>query len=142
MTTVIKNPKETQRKWVLVDAKQQALGRVATQVARLLMGKHRPDYSPSHDLGDYVVVINARDVELTGKKRWTKEYFSHSTYSGGGRILSFLQAQTKDPAFPVVPAVKGMLPKNIRGRQMIQKLHVYEGDQHPHAAQKPQPLAV
>lgn len=137
MKTAFAKPETISRKWHLVDAKDQVLGRVASNVATLIMGKNKADFSTNMDTGDNVVVINAEAIVLTGKKADTKEYFSHSTYAGGERILSFKQLLAKDPTLPFQKAVWGMLPKNTRGRAMLKKLFIYAGEEHPHKAQNP-----
>lgn len=138
MKTEIVNDKNVERKWLLIDAKEQVLGRVSTQIAHFLKGKHKASYSPASDVGDYVVVINADKIVLSGNKSQVKEYFSHSTYAGGSKFVGFEEALEKKPTFPIEHAVKGMLPKNAIGKRMFSKLHVYAGESHPHAAQSPQ----
>ena len=133
---------EIQHDWFVVDARDQVLGRLATRVASVLRGKHKPTFSAHLDVGDYVVVVNARDVRLTGRKAEKKEYFSHSGYMGGERMIPFETMMKKHPERVIERAVKGMLPKNALGRQMAQKLKVYAGAEHPHTAQRPQPLDV
>lgn len=129
-------------KWYVVDAKDKILGRVATQVAAILRGKHRPDYTPSLDLGDAVVVINAASVRLTGKKLTDKRLYRHSGYLGGLKSLPVGQVLKTHPERVFEHAVKGMLPGNRLGRRLYRKLHVYAGAEHPHAAQKPEPIDV
>lgn len=138
MKTEILNDKTVERKWLLIDAKDQVLGRVSTQIAHILKGKHKASYSPASDVGDYVIVVNADKIVLTGNKANVKEYFSHSTYAGGSKFVAFQDALEKKPTFPVEHAVKGMLPKNAIGKRMFSKLHVYAGESHPHAAQSPE----
>lgn len=133
---------EIQHEWYVVDAKDQVLGRLATRVATVLRGKHKPTYSPHLDVGDYVVVINARDVRLTGRKAQQKEYFRHSGYMGGDRMIPFETMIAKHPERVIERAVRGMLPKGALGRQMAGKLKVYAGSEHPHTAQQPRPLDV
>jgi large subunit ribosomal protein L13 len=133
---------EIQRDWYVVDAKDQVLGRLATEIAHVLRGKHKPTFSPHLDLGDYVVVINAAEVRLTGKKAEQKEYFRHSGYMGGERLIPFRRMIERYPERVIRLAVKGMLPKNTLGRAMLKKLKVYPGPEHPHAPQRPQPLAT
>lgn len=138
MKTEIVNDKIVQRNWVLVDAEDLVLGRLATKVAHILKGKHKVTYSDSVDVGDFVVVVNADKIKLTGKKPFTKTYFSHrSTRPGAWKSESYANLLVKDVRLPLEHAVKGMLPKNSLGRRMISKLFVYGGSQHPHAAQKP-----
>jgi len=133
---------EIQHEWYVVDAKDQVLGRLATRIATVLRGKHKPTYSPHLDVGDYVVVINARDVRLTGRKAQQKEYFRHSGYMGGDRMIPFETMIAKHPERVIERAVRGMLPKGALGRQMAGKLKVYAGSEHPHTAQQPRPLDV
>lgn len=138
------NPRvgEVQRRWWVVDAENQVLGRLATRVATLLRGKHRPSFTPHLDVGDYVIVINAEKVRLTGRKSTDKMYFRHSGYMGGERFIPITTMMAKRPARVIELAVKGMLPKNNLGRLMRRKLKVYAGPQHPHEAQQPQPLEI
>ncbi len=142
MKTVTVNPKTIAQNWYLVDAKDVILGRLSSTVANRLMGKHKPVFSTSHDVGDHIVIINAEQIALTGNKRDTKKYFTHSTFPGGGRTLSFKETVAKDPGEPLRKAIEGMLPKNSRGWAMAKKLHIYGGEIHPHAAQKPQVLEI
>jgi large subunit ribosomal protein L13 len=130
------------RKWWLVDANGQPLGRLASKVATVLRGKHKPTFTPHVDTGDYVVVINASQVKLTGAKPTKKMYYRHSGYPGGIRSESFKQLVLHKPALPIQLAVRNMLPKNVLGRQMLRKLHIYGTAKHPHQAQKPTPLAL
>ncbi len=131
---------DTEQKWHLVDADGKTLGRVATKVATLLRGKHKPEFTPNADLGDFVVVINAGKVKLTGKRTELKEYFSYTGYPGGATFTKFQDLVRKHPEKVFEHAIKGMLPHNRLGRQIIKKLKVYGGAEHPHAAQKPVPL--
>jgi large subunit ribosomal protein L13 len=128
--------------WYVVDAKGQRLGRLATKVARLLRGKDKPIYTPFLDTGDYVIVINAREVEVTGKKRSQKLYRRHSGRPGGMKVETFAQLQARLPERIIEEAVWGMLPKNRLGRALFTKLRVYPGPEHPHAAQQPQVLPL
>lgn len=132
---------DADRKWYIVDARDQVLGRLAAQVARIIRGKHKPIFTPNMDTGDFVIVINADKIKMTGKRELQKTYFSHSGYPGGVRIRSFAEMMEKHPDRIIQKAVKGMLPKNRLGRQLIKKLKVYAGDAHPHAAQKPEQLS-
>jgi len=132
---------EIERDWYVVDARDQVLGRLATQIATVLRGKHKPTYSTHMDVGDYVVVVNAERVRLTGRKADQKEYFRHSGFMGGEKLIPFRRMLERRPEWVIERAVKGMLPKNTLGRQMAGKLRVYAGPEHPHAAQDPQPLA-
>ena len=131
---------EIERRWFVVDAQGKVLGRLATEIARVLRGKHKPIYSTHLDTGDFVVVINADKVELTGNKPDQKSYFRHSGYMGGEKFIPFRRMLDKHPERVIELAVKGMLPKNALGRQMRQKLRVYAGTEHPHQAQQPEPL--
>jgi large subunit ribosomal protein L13 len=131
---------EIERRWFVVDAEGKVLGRLATEVARVLRGKHKPIYTPHLDTGDFVVVVNADKIELTGKKADQKTYFRHSGYMGGERHIPFRRMLEKQPERVIELAVKGMLPKNALGRQMRDKLKVYAGAEHPHQAQSPAPL--
>jgi len=142
MKTLTTNPKAESRKWWVIDARDVVLGRLSSTAARLLMGKHKKTYDPSHDHGDFVVVINAEKVAFTGNKREDIRYFNHSQYPGGWRNLSVSQVMTSRPGFPIRHAILGMLPHNTRGRDMARKLHIYDGDQHPHTAQKPEPAVI
>ena len=128
---------EVERKWVLVDAEGATLGRLATTVANVLRGKNKPQYTPNADTGDFVVVINADKVVLTGNKAEKKEYWRYSGYLGGLKIESFREAMEKHPERVIEHAVKGMLPKTTLGRKQFTKLKVYAGPEHPHAAQNP-----
>jgi large subunit ribosomal protein L13 len=129
---------DTVQKWHLIDASGQTLGRVASQVARLLRGKHKPNFTPNADLGDYVVVINAAQVKLTGKRAELKEYFHYTGYPGGAKFEKFQELIRKNPQRVFEHAVKGMLPHNRLGRRIFKKLKVYAGPEHPHAAQQPE----
>lgn len=137
-TYVIKGKPESN--WVLVDADQQSLGRMATEVARLLMGKHKPTYTPGVGMGDYVVVINAKKLNITQKRLNEKFYHRHSNYPGGLTSISMGNLMKKNPEKVIHEAVKGMLPHNRFGRKLIQRLKIYPGSTHPHEAQKPQPV--
>ncbi|MFN7696748.1 MAG: 50S ribosomal protein L13 [Deltaproteobacteria bacterium] len=143
-TTITKStaPGEIEKKWFVVDATKVPLGRLASRVASVLRGKHTPAYTPHVDTGDYVIVINAKDVALTGGKLDTKSYNKHSGIPGGFKSESYRKLMERDPGFAIEKAVKGMLPKNPLGRAMHAKLKVYAGATHPHAAQKPSSLAL
>lgn len=132
------NKDTVQKAWLLIDAEGQILGRVASEIARLLRGKHKAYFTPHVDCGDYVVVVNAEKVVLTGNKITDKEYARYSGYPGGQRSRSFQEALKKRPEFILEHAVKGMLPKNKLGSEMFRNLHVYAGPDHKHEAQKPQ----
>jgi large subunit ribosomal protein L13 len=140
MPTVMPKPHEVVRKWHLVDAQGQVLGRLAARVATLLRGKHKPLYAPHVDVGDHVVVINAAKVQLTGQKLRAKLYRSHSGYIGGLREVSAETMVRTHPERMIEWAVTGMLPKTRLGRAMAKKLKVYRGTEHPHASQRPEPL--
>ena len=133
---------EIERRWYVVDAKDQVLGRLASTIATILRGKHKPTYSPHLDVGDFVIVVNAKDVKLTGRKASQKTYFRHSGYMGGDRQIPFRRMRERHPDRIVRLAVKGMLPKNALGRSMLRKLKVYAGPEHPHEAQQPEWLEV
>lgn len=128
------------RKWYVVNAENVVLGRLATSIARVLQGKHKPNYAPHQDVGDFVVVLNADKIRLTGNKADQKTYFRHSGYPGGGKQIPFRRMLARRPEFVIEQAVRLMLPKNVLGRQMLKKLKVYAGDQHPHDAQHPESL--
>ena len=142
MKTYYAKPGEVEREWVLIDAEDQVLGRVASKAATILKGKHKPQYTPHVDTGDFVVIINADKIRLTGTKAAQKSYFRHSGFPGGLHEESFAEAMEKHPERVVEHAVKGMLPKNTLGRAMGKKLKVYAGPEHPHAAQKPRQIEV
>ncbi len=142
MRTYQPKPADVTRAWHLIDAEGVVLGRLATQVATLLRGKHKPYYAPHLDTGDFVVVINAAQVVMTGNKRAQSTYYRHSGYPGGLRRVSYDELLSTRPQFVVERAVKGMLPHNSLGRQMATKLKVYAGPTHPHQAQQPQPFEI
>ena len=129
---------EVERKWYIIDASGKTLGRMASEIARILRGKHKPIYTPHIDTGDYVVVINAEKVKVTGKKRQNKIYYHHTGYPGGLKVISYDKLLEKNPERIIETAVKGMLPHNRLGRKMYKKLKVYAGPNHPHQAQKPE----
>jgi large subunit ribosomal protein L13 len=131
-----------ERNWYVVDATDQRLGRLASEVARVLRGKNKPTYTPSIDTGDFVIVINAEKVEVTGRKRSQKLYRRHSGRPGGMKVETFDKLQSRIPERIIEQAVKGMLPKNTLGRQLFTKLKVYAGPEHPHQAQQPQTLEI
>ena len=142
MRTFVAKPQEAiaTRKWWVVDAQNQPLGRVASRVATLLRGKHKVTFTPNVDTGDFVIVLNATTIKVTGKKADQKLYRRHSGYPGGIYERTYSQLLELKPDAPLTLAVRGMLPKNVLGRQMIKKLKVYASAQHPHAAQQPQPV--
>ncbi len=142
MKTYIASPANVERKWYVVDAEGQTLGRLASAVAGVLRGKNKPVYTPHLDLGDYVIIVNASKIKVTGKKLDQKVYFSHSKYAGGTTELTLRQMLEKDPCEVVRLSVKGMLPKGPLGRGMIDKLHVYAGPEHNQQAQKPEVLEI
>ncbi len=138
MKTFMANNQNIERKWFVVDAKGQRLGRLSTEVATILRGKHKPTFTPHVDCGDYMIVINAKEIELTGNKWDQKKYYRHSQYPGGLSTTTAKEMNNAHPERIVEFAVKGMLPKGKLGRQMYKKLYVYAGNNHPHIAQKPQ----
>lgn len=142
MKTYYAKPNEVEREWVLIDAEDQVLGRVATKAAHILKGKHKPQYTPHVDTGDFVVIINADKIRVTGVKATDKEYYRHSGYPGGLKCETFAEAMEKHPERVIEHAVKGMLPKNTLGRAMAKKLKVYAGAEHPHMAQKPREIKM
>ena len=140
MKTFMASPATTTRKWYVVDATDMTLGRMATEIASVLRGKHKPTFTPHADVGDYVIVVNAEKIKLTGKKMDQKTYFRHSEYVGSWRNIPVKEVLEKHPERVVEHAVKGMLPKGPLGRQMYKKLFVYAGPEHKQAAQKPEVL--
>ncbi len=130
-------PHEVERKWYLIDAENRELGRLASLTANLLRGKHKPEYTPHIDTGDFVIIINADKVKVTGKKETDKYYYSHSGYQGGLKTINFKDMMQKFPTRAMEKAVKGMLPHNSLGAQQFKKLKVYAGSEHPHEAQQP-----
>lgn len=142
MKTYTVSANEIERKWWVVDAEDEVLGRLASRVARVLRGKHKPIYTPHLDVGDHVVVVNAEKVRLTGDKENTKTYFRHSGWMGGDKHIPFERMRERRPEFVIERAVKGMLPKTKLGRDMKKKLRVYAGPDHPHEAQTPEPLEL
>jgi large subunit ribosomal protein L13 len=139
LTKFIKT-EDADRKWYLIDAKDQVLGRLATKIARIIRGKNKAIFTPNMDTGDFVVVINADKVKVTGKRESLKTYTHHSGYPGGLKTKSLSEILTKKPGYIIESAVRGMLPKNRLGNKLIKKLKVYAGDNHPHSAQKPESL--
>ena len=140
MRTYSPKPSDIERKWYVIDATDIVLGRLASQVAVLLRGKHKPTYAPHMDMGDYVIVINAEKIALTGSKRENKMAYHHSGFPGGLRAVNYAELLETHPERAIEKAVQGMLPKNRLARQQIQKLKVYAGAEHDHAAQKPEVL--
>ncbi len=142
MSTQVAKNTDVNRSWFVVDMDDQVLGRAATEIARILRGKHKPIYSPSVDTGDFVIVVNAEKVKLTGNKLADKKYYHHTGFPGGIRSITAEKLIEKQPEELIKKAVKGMLPKNKLGRQMIRKLKVYSGGEHPHSAQQPKALSL
>ena len=135
--TYTPKPEDIQREWYVIDAKDQTLGRLASQIAHLLRGKHKPIFAPHMDVGDFIIVINCEKIRVTGTKMENKLYYRHSGHPGGLRSLTLRQLMDRYPERVLLFAVRGMLPKNKLGRKMIKKLKIYAGDSHPHQAQKP-----
>ncbi|MFZ2290159.1 MAG: 50S ribosomal protein L13 [Halopseudomonas yangmingensis] len=142
MKTFSAKPETVKRDWYVVDATGLTLGRLATEVATRLRGKHKPEYTPHVDTGDYIVIVNAEKVHVTGAKAQDKIYYSHSGFPGGIKSISFEKLIQRAPERVIEIAVKGMLPKNPLGRAMYRKLKVYKGEAHPHTAQQPQELKI
>ena len=142
MNTFMAKPADVERKWYLIDAEGMVLGRLASQVAHILRGKHKPTYTPHVDTGDHVVIVNAAKVVLTGNKLDQKMYYHHSGYPGGLKQVSYRRLMEKKPVFVVKHAVVGMMPKGPLGRKMARKLRIYAGPEHSHQAQKPEPLTL
>ena len=142
MRTFTPKPRDVERQWHVIDATDVVLGRLASQTARLLRGKHKPVFAPHVDTGDFVVIVNADKVALTGSKREQKKAYRHSGYPGGLRTISYADLLARSPERAVEKAVRGMLPKTSLGRDMLRKLKVYAGPEHPHSAQKPQPYTI
>jgi len=140
--TASAKPAEVERAWFIIDAENAIVGRLASKVASILRGKHKPSFTPHVDTGDFVVIINADKVRFTGQKETDKEYFRHTGYPGGGRVRTPEEVRLKKPNFMMQNAIKGMLPKGPLGRDMIRKLKVYSGSEHPHGAQQPQALEL
>ncbi len=142
MKTYMATPSTIERKWYVVDAEGQTLGRLATEVASVLRGKHKPTYTPHLDSGDFVIVVNAEKIKLTGKKESQKMYYRHTGYVGNLKKIPYKTMMEKHPDRIIQIAVKGMIPHNVLGRQILDKLHVYAGSEHPHQAQKPEVLEI
>jgi large subunit ribosomal protein L13 len=140
--TLSTRPADVEREWFIVDGENKVVGRLASEIASILRGKHKPTYTPHVDTGDFVIVINADKVRFTGSKETVKQYFKYSGYPGGVRLRTPKQMRDTRPEFLVQNAVKGMLPKGTLGRQMLKKLKVYAGEEHPHDAQQPTPLEL
>lgn len=142
MKTIWTKEADVERNWYIVDAEGKTLGRLASQIAAVLRGKHKPIYNPSVDTGDFVVVVNADKIHVTGRRMDQKKYYTHSGYQGGLKERTLRQMMEKSPERVIQLAVRGMLPKNVLGRKMIKKLKVYAGPDHPHAAQRPETLEI
>ena len=142
MKTFVTKPAEVERDWYIIDATDQTLGRLASKIAPILRGKHKPTYSPSVDCGDFIVVINAEKIAVTGRRMDQKMYYRHSNYPGGLSEINLRDLLKKHPDRPVRLAIKGMLPKNRLGRKMLTKLKVYAGENHPHHTQQPKELKL
>ena len=142
MKTFTAKPNDVNHDWYVIDATGKTLGRMATEIARRLRGKHKPIYTPHVDTGDYIIVVNADKVQVTGKKAADKMYHHHTGYIGNLKSMSFEKMQVRAPGRVIELAVKGMLPKNSLGRAMFRKLKVYSGSDHKHAAQQPKPLEI
>lgn len=142
MATYMAKPDDIERQWYVVDAEGQTLGRLATKIATILRGKHKPTYTPHLDTGDFVIVVNAEKVNLTGRKWEQKKYYRHSGYPGGLKEITYDKLVQRNPEFIIEKAVKGMIPHNKLGRQVIKKLKVYAGPEHPHQAQQPEKLEL
>ena len=142
MKSFMASPATIEKKWYVVDATGHTLGRLSSEIAKVLRGKHKPTYTPFIDTGDYVIVVNADKINVTGKKLQQKTYFNHSGYVGGVRETKLEDMMAKKPEEVITLAVKGMLPKGPLGRAMLKKLNVYAGSEHPHEAQKPETLEI
>lgn len=142
MKTFVPKPGSVEREWLIVDAEGQTLGRLASQVAAVLRGKHKPQFSPAVDVGDFVIVVNAEKIRVTGRKLLQKKYYRHSGYPGGLSEITLADQLERHPTRVVKAAVRGMLPRNRLGRRMVKKLKVYAGPEHPHQAQQPKPLEL
>jgi large subunit ribosomal protein L13 len=142
MKTFTAKPESVKRDWLVIDAEGVALGRLASEVALRLRGKHKPEFTPNVDTGDYIVILNADKVRVTGKKAEDKMYYRHTGYPGGLKQINFSDLQERRPGRAIELAVKGMLPKNPLGRDMFRKLKVYAGTEHPHTAQQPKELKI
>jgi len=142
MTTVSAKPAEVRREWLLVDATDKTLGRLASEIASRLRGKHKPEYTPHVDTGDYIVVVNAEKIRVTGNKKSDKMYYQHTGYVGNLKSISLEQLLQKAPERVIETAVKGMMPRNPLGRAMFKKLRVYAGPEHGHQAQQPKTLEI
>jgi large subunit ribosomal protein L13 len=142
MSTYMAKNEEVERSWFVVDAENKTLGRLASKIAQYIRGKHKPTFTPHVDMGDYVIVVNAEKINLSGNKLDQKKYYKHSNYPGGITEVTYRELLAKNPEFIIEKAVKGMLPSNKLGRKMIKKLKVYSGANHPHQAQKPEKIEL
>ena len=142
MKTNFKNPGSINRAWFVIDAKGYSLGRVAAKAALILRGKHRPYYTPHQEIGDYVIIVNAKQAKMTGNKQEKKIYYRHSGFPGGLKAEPYEKLIARKPVFPMERAVRGMLPKGTLGRKVFQNLKVYAGDHHPHVSQKPEEIIL
>jgi large subunit ribosomal protein L13 len=142
MKTIFPKTQDVERKWYVVDAEGEILGRLATKVATILRGKHKPEFAPNQEVGDYVIVINADKVRVSGRKPQQKMYYHHTGYPGQIKSRTYEKMLAHKPTFPIEHAVRGMLPKNRLGRKLFTNLKVYAGAQHPHAAQQPEELSL
>jgi large subunit ribosomal protein L13 len=142
MSTYMAKNENVERNWYVVDAADKTLGRLASEIAQYIRGKHKPTFTPHVDMGDYVIVVNAEKVKLTGKKWDDKKHYSHTNHPGGIKEVSYKELLAKDPEFIIEKAVKGMLPHNKLGKKMFKKLKVYSGPNHPHQAQQPEKLEL
>ena len=140
MNTVYVKPKDVNRKWFVIDAEGKSLGRVAVKAASIARGKHRPYYVPFHEVGDYVIIVNAEKAELTGRKRRNKLYYRHSGYLGGLKVENYTKLLSRKPTAPMEKAVRGMLPRGPLGNKLYRNVKIYAGSSHPHASQKPEVL--
>ena len=140
--TYVTKPAEVERNWYVVDAEGQTLGRLATKIATVLRGKHKPTFSPSVDCGDFVIVVNAEKIHVTGRRKDQKKYYRHSGYTGGLTEITLRQQLEKNPDRVIASAVRGMLPRNKLGRKMLGRLKVYAGPDHPHQAQQPEQMVL
>ena len=142
MSTYMAKNETVERNWYVVDAAGKTLGRLASEIAQYIRGKHKPTFTPHVDMGDYVIVVNAEKVKLSGKKWDDKKHYSHTNHPGGINEITYRELRAKDPEFIIEKAVKGMLPHNKLGRKMVKKLKVYSGPKHPHQAQQPEKLEL
>lgn len=142
MSTYMAKPEQVERNWYVVDAAGKILGRISPKISRILTGKNEPTYTPHVDTGDFVIVVNAEKIQLTGNKWQQKKFYSHSQYPGGLKEISYEKLRDKNPELIIKHAVKGMLPKNKLGERMFKRLKVYAGEEHPHQAQQPEKLEL